>query len=89
MRIRAKGEKISLIFISTIGPGEKKQQLTIDNANLIYEIKETVGHIYGLIPANFHLSAGGITLDEMKTFKEYSDINEGDEILIIPSSIAG
>jgi hypothetical protein len=89
MRIRAKGEKISLFFISTIGPGEKKQKLTIDNANLIYEIKETVGHIYGLIPANFHLSVGGITLDEMKPLKEYNEIEDGDEVLIIPSSIAG
>ena len=89
MRIKAKGEKISLFFISTIGPGEKKQKLTIDNANLVYEIKETVGHIFGLIPGNFHLSAGGITLDDMKAFKEYSDIKDSDEILIIPASIAG
>jgi hypothetical protein len=87
-KIRAKGEMLDLYFISTIGPGEKKQKLTINTGNVIYEIKETIGHIYGLIPANFHLSVGGVTLDEMILLKEYK-ISDGDEVLIIPASVAG
>ena len=87
-RVRARGEKLSCYFLSTIGPGEKKQKLIINTGNLVYEIKETIGHIYGLIPGNFHLSAGGITLDELKSFKDYN-ISDGDEVLIIPASIAG
>ncbi len=87
-RIIAKGEKLDLYFVSTIGPGEKKQKLTINTGNVIYEIKETIGHIYGLIPTSFHLSLGGVSLDELKLLKEYT-VSEGDEILIIPASIAG
>jgi len=81
-------EKLSLYFVSTIGPGEKKQKLTINMGNIIYDIKETIGNLYGLIPVNFHLSHEGITLDEMKPLNDYN-IKDGDEILIIPSSIAG
>ncbi|MFX0081237.1 MAG: ubiquitin-like protein [Candidatus Hodarchaeota archaeon] len=83
-----KGKKTNVFFISTIGPGEKKQNLLIDYNNSISDIKETVGKLYGLVPANFHLSSGGITLDEDLRLKDYN-INDGDEILLIPSSTAG
>ena len=83
-----KGKKTNVFFISTIGPGEKKQNLLIHNNNIISDIKETVGKLYGLVPVNFHLSSGGITLDESLTLKDYN-INDGDEILLIPSSTAG
>lgn len=82
------GEKITVYLLSTIGPGEKKQKLIVDTANIVYDIKETVGNLYGLIPANFHLSSGGITFDEDISLYEYN-LQEGDEILIIPSSTAG
>jgi len=82
------GEKVTLYFISTIGPGEKKQKLTINTGNIISDIKETIGNIYGLEPLNFHLSAGGVTLDEMNELKDYT-IKDGEDILIIPSSTAG
>ena len=82
------GEKVTLYFISTIGPGEKKQKLTINTGNIISDIKETIGNIYGLEPLNFHLSAGGVTLDEMRQLKDYA-IKDGDDVLIIPSSTAG
>ena len=82
------GEKITIYLLSTIGPGEKKQKLTVDTSNLVYDIKETVGNLYGLIPANFHLSSGGVTFDEDVSLYEYN-LQEGDEILIIPSSTAG
>ena len=82
------GDKIALFFISTIGPGEKRQKLTIFTGNLVYDIKTTIGNLYGLMPANFHLSHEGITLDEMNPLSTHP-IKDGDEILIIPSSIAG
>lgn len=82
------GEKIIIYFISTIGPGEKKQKLIINAGNIISDIKETIGNIYGLSPLNFHLSADGITLDEVSQLKDYN-IKDGTDILIIPSSTAG
>jgi len=82
------GEKITLYLLSTIGPGEKKQKLTVDTNNIVLDIKETVGILYGLIPANFHLSSGGVTFDEDVSLYEYN-LQDGDEILIIPSSTAG
>jgi len=87
-KIIPKGEKLTLFFVSTIGPGEKKQKLAVNTGNVIYDIKETIGHIYGLIPSTFHFSLGGLTLDETKLLKEYA-IAEGDELLIIPASTAG
>jgi hypothetical protein len=82
------GEKVTLYFVSTIGPGEKKQKLTINTGNIISDIKETIGNIYGLEPLNFHLSAGGVTLDEMRQLNDYA-IKDGDDVLIIPASTAG
>ena len=82
------GDKITLYFISTIGPGEKKQKLTVNTGNIISDIKETIGNIYGLEPLNFHLSAGGVTLDEMRQLNDYA-IKDGDDVLIIPASTAG
>jgi len=81
-------ENIILFFISTIGPGEKKQKLSINVGNIISDIKETIGNIYGLTPLNFHLSADGITLDEVRQLKDYN-IKDGSDVLIIPSSTAG
>ncbi len=82
------GKKISLFFISTIGPGEKKQKLLVDTGNNVGDIKETVGNIFGLNPADFHLSSGGVTLDETGPLLNYN-INNGDEVLLIPASTAG
>ena len=82
------GDKITLYFISTIGPGEKKQKLTINTGNTVSDIKETIGNIYGLDPFNFHLSVGGITLDELNQLNAYN-VKDGEDILIIPSSTAG
>ncbi len=79
---------ISVFILSTIGPGEKKQDLKVDLRNRIGDLKVTVGNIYGLEPSNFHLSAGGLTLDENLDLGDYN-IEDGDDILIIPSSTAG
>ncbi|MFX0020697.1 MAG: hypothetical protein ACFE9S_00105 [Candidatus Hermodarchaeota archaeon] len=81
-------KKITIYFLSTIGPSEKRQKLEIDTNNVIREIKETIGNMYGLNPLDFHLASGGITFDESLCLKDYNLVN-GDEILIIPSSTAG
>lgn len=84
----AGGRKISLFFLSTIGPGEKRQKLLVDDGNAINAIKQTVGNIFGLDPNDFHLSSGGVTMDENTPLSQYK-VNDGDEVLLIPASTAG
>ena len=81
-------KKITIYFMSTIGPGEKKQKLNVNDGNLISDIKETVGNLFALNPLDFHLSYGGITLDENNPLSEYN-VADGEDILLIPASIAG
>ena len=82
------GKKLTLYFTSTIGPGEKKEKLTVKDANHVSDIKQTLGNLYGLDPNDFHLSSGGVTMDESSRLKDYN-INDGDDILLIPASTAG
>ena len=74
--------------MSTIGPGEKKQKLLVNTGNKVGDIKETVSNLFGLDPADFYLSSGGVTMDEQNPMKEYY-VDDGDDILLIPASIAG
>jgi len=82
------GKKISVFFLSTIGPGEKKQKLLIFSGNKVGDIKETVANLFALDPSDFHLSSGGVTMDESSNLNEYN-VDDGDDILLIPASIAG
>ncbi|MFW9771690.1 MAG: ubiquitin-like domain-containing protein [Candidatus Thorarchaeota archaeon] len=82
------GKKISVYFLSTIGPGEKKQKLLVYTGNKVGEIKKTVANLFGLDPADFHLSSGGVTMEEDDALGEYN-VAEGDDILLIPASTAG
>ncbi len=82
------GKKVTLYFMSTIGPGEKKEKLTVNNNNRVKDIKRTLGNLYGLNPNDFHLSSGGVTMDENSQLDDYS-VNDGDDILLIPASTAG
>ncbi len=82
------GKRESVYFTSTIGPGEKKQKLTVNDGSKVGDIKQTVGNIFGLDPEEFHLSSGGVTMDENAPLSEYS-VNDGDDILLIPASTAG
>ncbi|MGV9172504.1 MAG: ubiquitin-like domain-containing protein [Promethearchaeia archaeon] len=82
------GKKLTLYFTSTIGPGEKKQKLTVNDGNTVGDIKETVGNIFGLNPADFHLSSGGVTMDDANPLSDYS-VSDGDDVLLIPASTAG
>ncbi|MHA2181734.1 MAG: ubiquitin-like domain-containing protein [Promethearchaeota archaeon] len=82
------GKKLTLYFMSTIGPGEKKEKLSVNDSNRVDDIKSTLGNIYGLDPNDFHLSSGGVTMDENNPLRDY-DVNNGDDILLIPASTAG
>jgi len=82
------GRKLTLYFMSTIGPGEKKEKLTVNDANYVRDIKQTLGNLFGLDPEEFHLSSGGVTMDENSQLRDY-DVNDGDDILLIPASTAG
>jgi len=82
------GKKLTLYFMSTIGPGEKKEKLTVNDSNHLNDIKHTIGNLYGLDPNEFHLSSGGVTMDENSSLSDYG-INNGDDILLIPASTAG
>ncbi|TFG18411.1 MAG: hypothetical protein EU531_00190 [Promethearchaeota archaeon] len=82
------GKKLTLYFMSTIGPGEKKEKLTVNDANQVSDIKQTLGNLYGLDPNEFHLSSGGVTMEENNQLKDYN-VNDGDDILLIPASTAG
>jgi len=82
------GKKLTLYFMSTIGPGEKKEKLTVNDSNRVSDIKQTLGNLYGLDPNDFHLSSGGVTMDENSDLRDY-DVNDGDDILLIPASTAG
>ena len=84
----AGGEEISLYFMSTIGPGEKKQKLLVNTGNLVSDIKNTTGNMFGLNPSDFHLTHGGVTLDEAAPMSDYS-VKDGDTLLLIPASTAG
>ncbi|MFX1519464.1 MAG: ubiquitin-like domain-containing protein [Promethearchaeota archaeon] len=82
------GEKVNLFFMSTIGPGEKKQKLLVDTGYRVGDIKETVSSLFGLTPTDFHLSHGGVTMDEQSPMTEYK-VTDGDTVLLIPASTAG
>ena len=82
------GKKVTLYFMSTIGPGEKKEKLTVNNSNRVKDIKQTLGNLFGLNPNDFHLSSGGVTMDESSHLDDYS-VSDGDDILLIPASTAG
>ena len=82
------GQKKTLYFMSTIGPGEKKEKLTVNDGNRVSDIKRTLGNLFGLSPDDFHISSGGVTMDESSQLKDYN-VNNGDDILLIPASTAG
>jgi len=84
----SEGKKISVFFLSTIGPGEKKQKLLVFTANKVGDIKDTVANLFALDPSDFHLSSGGVTMDETSYLNDYN-VADGDDILLIPASTAG
>ena len=82
------GDQVNVFFMSTIGPGEKKQKLMVDTGNNTGAIKQTVGNLFGLNPGDFHLSFGGVTMDDASPLMDYN-VKDGDTVLLIPASTAG
>jgi hypothetical protein len=82
------GKKKIIYFISTIGPGEKKEKLTVNDSNTVSDVKRTLGNVFGLDPDDFHLSFGGVTMDDNDQLRDYN-LNNVDDILLIPASTAG
>ena len=87
-KISSEGKKISVFFLSTIGPGEKKQKLLVFTGNRVGDIKDTVANLFALDPSDFHLASGGVTMDETSYLSDHN-VADGDDILLIPASVAG
>ena len=60
----------------------------MNDANHVDDIKQTLGNLFGLDPDEFHISSGGVTMDENNQLKDYN-VHDGDDILLIPASTAG
>ncbi|NVM19772.1 MAG: hypothetical protein HWN80_18870 [Candidatus Lokiarchaeota archaeon] len=88
LKSSSEGKKISVFFLSTIGPGEKKQKLLVFTGNKVGDIKDTVANLFALDPSDFHLSSGGVTMEETSYLSDYNLV-DGDDILLIPASVAG
>lgn len=84
----AGGGEINLFFVATIGPGEKQVNLSVSTGSLVEKVKHVIGDLFGLIPADFHLAYGGVTMDELKIVGDYH-VKHGDTVLLIPASTAG
>ncbi len=81
-------KELYIHFMSTIGPGEKKEKLLINPRSNVRTIKESVGNLFGLGPNEFYLSYGGVTMEETNLIMDY-DIKDDDTILLLPTSTAG
>ncbi|MFX1297923.1 MAG: ubiquitin-like domain-containing protein [Promethearchaeota archaeon] len=66
-----RGKQIGVFFQSTIGPGEKKEKIMVNTGNVVGDIKTTVGNMFGLSPEDFHLSYGGVTMEESNPLADY------------------
>ncbi len=60
----------------------------MNDANRVSDVKRTLGNLFGLDPDEFHLSSGGVTMDEGDQLRDHN-LNNGDDILLIPASTAG
>ena len=81
------GPKKNVFFKSTVGP-ERTEKLSVGDNTPVRDVRDTLANIFGLNPTDFHLSHAGRTLDESAPIGDY-DIDNGDEILLIPHSTAG
>ena len=85
---RLAAKQVAHFSARPLAAGEKKQKLTVNDGNDVRDIKRTVGNIFALDPNDFHLSSGGVTMDESTPFNDYS-VGNGDDVLLIPASTAG
>jgi len=81
------GKRVNVFFKSTVGP-ERTEKLSIGTRTPVSDVKNTLANIFGLAPDDFHLSHAGRTMDENAPVGDYN-VDNGDEILLIPHSTAG
>ena len=77
-------DQIRLYVRSLVEPGEKTKIIIVDTTDLIGIIKEKISLLFDYSLEDFLLSSGGILLKENLLINEY-DINDDDEIALIPS----
>lgn len=82
------GKKKNVYFQSTVGPSQKQEKMVVAEEAPIGDIKYTVSQVFDLPVEEFHLSHAGRTLDPDDTLANY-DVEDGDQILLIPVSTAG
>lgn len=82
------GKKVNVYFQSTVGPSQKQEKMVVSEDAPVGDIKYTVSQVFDLPVEEFHLSHAGRTLDPDDTLSNY-DIENGDQILLIPVSTAG
>jgi len=83
----AAGPKKNIFFKTTVGP-ERTEKLSIGTSTPVRDVKSTLANIFGLNPDDFHLSHAGRTMDEDAPVSDYN-VDNGDEVLLIPQSTAG
>jgi len=87
-------------FLSTIGPEGREISISVPKGASVGFIKYLIGKKFGLDPTDFHISGGGITLDESRLLDDYihGNLDEmlgqkfeltNNEFLIIPASSGG
>ena len=81
------GVRKNLFFRSTVGP-ERTEKLAVGDNTPVMDVKETLANVFGLAPVDFHLSHAGRTLSDEAPIGDYN-IDNGDEVLMIPHSTAG
>jgi hypothetical protein len=79
---------ISLFFENTIGPGGKKEKLTVRLDMAILDLKFTLSQVFNLPSDEFHLIHNGMTMDDEDLLGNFNP-EEGDVLLIIPITTAG
>lgn len=82
------GKKINVYFQSTVGPSQKQEKMVVAEDAPVGDIKYTVSQVFDLPVDEFHLSHAGRTLDPDDVLSNY-DVDNGDQILLIPVSTAG
>ena len=77
-------DQIRVYIRSLLEPGEKTKLIIVDTTELIVTVKERVGVLFNYDLNDFLLSTGGILLLKERTMIRDYDIDDDDEIALIP-----
>ena len=69
-------------------PSQKQEKMVVSENAPVGDIKYTISQVFGIPADEFHLSHAGRTMDPDTAIAEY-EIDDGDNILLIPVSTAG